>query len=292
MAARAVFGLNIFAHQAVGNGVQLAHGIALVAGHVHRVKALLRVFDDAQRQRDQIIHVDVIAALVSVGVELRRAVIVQLADHVADERRLLAQAVDVRAVDVGKAQAGHSHAVGVGKALGKALTAVFRVRVNERRRVELTLHRRELGLVLVHGVGGCLHELFDAGAAARLQQVDQAQGVDLNGLHGVALAVRQRRNARNVIHNIELFRLEQSQHPGLVADVHSAHLCAKIMVVKLQVVQVAVGEVVNADDLVPALPQRMPQLAADKPGSARHQNLHTKALLTGWKLRPRSCNPQ
>ena len=42
-----------------------------------------------------------------------------------DERRLLAQAVDVRAVDVGKAQAGHSHAVGVGKALGKALTADF-----------------------------------------------------------------------------------------------------------------------------------------------------------------------
>ena len=275
MAAGAVFGLDVLAHQLVGNGVQFPHRVALVAGHIHRVKALPGALHHAQRQRDQVIHINIIPALVAVGVELRRAVIVQLADHVAHKRRLLAQAVDVGAVDVGKAQAGHGHAVGIGKALGKALAAVLRVGVDQRRRVEFTLHRRELRLILVHGVGGRLHQLPDAGAAACFQQIDQAQGVDLDGLHRVALAVGQRRNARNIVHNIEFLRLKQGQHPGLVADVHFPHFTAEIMVVELQIVHAAVGEVVDADDLVPALPQRMPQLTADKTGCTRYQNFHT-----------------
>ena len=292
MAARAVFGLDALAHQAAGNGIQLLNGIAAVAGDIHRVKALLGLLHHAQRQRDQVIDIDIIAALVAVRVELRRAVIVQLADHVAHKRRLLAQAVDVGAVDIGKAQAGHGHAVGVGKALGKPLAAVFCVGVDQRRRVELRLHGRELGLVLIHGVGGGLHQLPDAGAAARLQQVHKAQRIDLDGLHRVALAVRQGGDTCDVVHDLELFFLKQLEHPGLVADIHLPHLSTEIMVVKLQIVHVAVGKVVDTHDLIAALPQLVPELTADKPGCTRYQNLHCKNLLTGWTLRPRSCNPQ
>ena len=61
----------------------------------------------------------------------------------------------------------------------------------------------------------------------------QAHRVDLNGLHGVALAVRQGRDARNVIHNIELFFFKQLGQGFAVADVHAADFGAEIVVVKL-----------------------------------------------------------
>ena len=48
MAAGAVLGLDVFAHDLVGDGVQFPHRVALVAGNIHRIKAGLRALDHAQ----------------------------------------------------------------------------------------------------------------------------------------------------------------------------------------------------------------------------------------------------
>ncbi len=95
MAGGAVLGFDAPCPSAAGDGIQLTHRVALVAGNIHRVKAGLGPFHHPQSQGDEVVHIDVIPALVAVGVELRRAVLVQLTDHIPHKRRLLAQTVDV-----------------------------------------------------------------------------------------------------------------------------------------------------------------------------------------------------
>ena len=109
-----------------------------------------------------------------------------------------------------------------------------------------------------------------AGAAGALQHMDKAQRVHLHGGHRVALAVRQGGNARNIVHHIELFPLEQSGQRLPVADVHFHHLAAEIMVGKAQIVQISVGKIVDSHNGVAPLPQTVPQLPADESGRAGH----------------------
>ena len=126
----------------------------------------------------------------------------------------------MRAVNVGKAQAGDIHAIGIGKTLAEALAAVFGVGVDQRGRVEAGFHGREFGFVFVHRIGGCLDDMLDPGAAGVFQHIDKAQRVDADSLHRVALAVRQGGNARDVIDDIKLFLLKQGFHTLFIADIH------------------------------------------------------------------------
>ena len=233
---------------------------------------------------DQIIHVNVITALFPVGMENRRTIIIEFPDHVTDQRRLFPQAINVRTIDIGKPQAGHTHSIGIAKRLCESLRCIFRIRINQRGKRESFFFRRKVLLVLIHRIRAGLDDFLRAISASVFQYIHQTDDINGNRLLWIFLAIRQGRNPRNIVDIINVPCTHERRDPILVPHVHDDQVAREIMIVEFQIIIIPIREIVDENEFRTIFPKTVRQLRTDKACCSRNQNFHdiTPSCLNTW----------